>query len=937
LIPPIASKTWFARIMMSVRLLLSRVVALGVLLGMGVAEVQACGGSLHIDVEESGVYALDFAAIVAAQPQFTDCASADLALTQRGKEVPIRIAGDSNGRFSAGSRIEWVGQELHGPQSWYDPYSTVNVYQLAALPGAHARMHEVAPATTQIPAPLQRMLHLEQENLLVRLNSHEMKPGDEPDVWQWVKLTPVDPQPFAFNFDLADVDVRDTRAGMIALTLDFRGVSNVAAAAGKAKPIDHVVEVSVNGKLSGDLRWDGRDEQRKIIEVPRAQLREKDNSITLHVPRRDVPGDASNFIVDAVMFNWIEIHYPARGDFDASAGALTASADGVIEVSATQAPELYAGDGSYQRMQPAATGHYRASMLHGIDYYAVTAAKRTPRIRGVAAPDLRAADPGYDYLIVAHPSLMDAIEPLARLHREQGLKVAVYNVDDVYDQFNGGIAHPAAIRDLVTWGTQHWTLKPRYLLLVGDASTDIHHDPRNGQLSGSSYQLTAQPPPAQVLQGGGFAEMKSYSYTDAQKRVSTRNLIPTWQFPTVDGQAASDNAFVTMTPGEFHPTLAVGRFPVVEPDDVRAIVAKTIEYINRPAAGGWRREVTFISTSELASFKQASDQFAAELDAQGFATKSIYTDATDRDVARYQQSRTTLRDNLDGGNLLVHFMGHGGSYIWRVGAMGDLFSLDDVSALKNAGRYPMVMAMTCFSAPFDNPTDDSIGERFLREADKGAVAVFASSWKNWPNPTYSRSLIQELLKPGNRIGDAIVAGKAKITERDFVEMYNLLGDPALVLAQPQGRIEFARSADRWDPRMVVRIPAADFGGVVDVDWIGAQGKVLTSVRYQARDTQFMLPIPALATAMRIYAADSRNGFTAFGGVSLLPPPPKATAAPAIDHGRTVPTPTPTQAQRVPPRIPHAPDPHDDLSHLDFESPPVRGADPTPKAKARAGH
>ena len=883
----------------------------------------ACSGSVHIEIKESGVYALDYDAIARAQPALIGCRADDLYLLNHGKEVPVRVVSSGNGgEFREGDRIEWLGSALHGPQSWYDPYSVVNVYQLGAASGAHARMHDVAVAAASALAPLWRTLHLEQENLLVRLTSREMKFGDEPDVWQWAKLTPVDPQPFALTFDLADADLREAHSGAIALTLDFRGVSNVIATADHAKAVDHVVEVSVNGKSLGDIRWDGRDPLRKAFDVPRAQLREKNNSIALRVPRRDLPGDPANFIVDAVMFNWVEIRYPARGDLGASTDAFTASTDGTIELSAAQAPELYASDGSYQRMQPAGTGRYRAIAAHGIDYYPVTAAKRVPSARAIAGLDLRAANPGYDYLIVAHPALLDAIEPLARLHREQGLKVAVYNVDDVYDQFNAGIAHPAAIRDLVAWGTQHWTVKPHYLLLVGDASTDIHHDPRNGPLNGNSYQLTPQPPPSQVLQGQGFAEMKSYAYADAERRLSTRNLIPTWQFPSADGQAASDNGFVTMTPGDFHPTLAVGRFPVVEPEEVKAIVAKTVEYLTRPAAGDWRRGVTFISTSELASFKQASDQFAAELDAQGFATKSIYTDATDRDETRYRRARSTLRDDLNGGDLLVHFLGHGGSYIWRVGAMGDLFSLDDVSALRNAGRYPMVLAMTCFSAPFDNPTDDSIGERFLREPDKGAVAVFASSWKNWPNPTYSRSLIEQLLKPGNRIGDAIVAAKARIDDRDFVEMYNLLGDPALVLAQPQGRLAFARAADRWNPRIVVRVPASDFGGEIYVDWIDAHGKVLASPHYQARDVQFSLSPPPLATAVRVYAADSRNGFTAFGGASLLaPPPPTPAAKPA--------------PQRVAPRIPHKPDPHDDLSQMDFESTIPNAPTLTPGIESRA--
>ena len=44
----------------------------------------------------------------------------------------------------------------------------------------------------------------------------------------------------------------------------------------------------------------------------------------------------------------------------------------------------------------------------------------------------------------------------------------------------------------------------------------------------------------------------------------------------------------------------------------------------------------------------------------------------------------------------------------------------------------MVLSMTCYSAPFDHPSADSIGEKFLRVPGKGAVAVLAASWRNAP-------------------------------------------------------------------------------------------------------------------------------------------------------------------------------------------------------------
>ena len=236
--------------------------------------------------------------------------------------------------------------------------------------------------------------------------------------------------------------------------------------------------------------------------------------------------------------------------------------------------------------------------------------------------------------------------------------------------------------------------------------------------------------------------------------------------------------------------------------------------------------MTFVSTSEVPSFKTTSDKIANDLVGRGFVVNNVYSDAREKDTQRYQNVRETLKRDLDDGNLLVHFLGHGGQYIWRVGPIGDLFSLEDVSALRNAGRYPMVLAMTCFSAPFDHPTEDSIGERFLRESDKGAVAVFAASWSNWPNPENSKALVEALLTPGATIGEAILSVKRRTQDPVLVEMYNLLGDPAVVLVQPTEKLVFARAEDRWQPQLLVRVPAYDFGGTVAVDWIDAKGAVI---------------------------------------------------------------------------------------------------------------
>ena len=870
----------------------------------------ACSGRLHIEVQDTGVYALDYAQIVAQQPSMKDCASADLVLTDRNKEVPIRISGDRDGKFVEGSRIAWVGRALRGPQSWFDPYSTVNVYQLAAASGTHARMREIAPVTDGAAASLHRRVHFEQENLMLRFSDGEMKAGDEPDVWQWAKLTPIDPEAFAYDFDLQDPDDRATAAGGDAvLTLNFRGESNVPPAKnGDSKPVDHLVQVMLNGQLLPQLAWDGRDEIRKDVSVPRKLLKAKGNTIRLNVPKRSLKTDPQNFIIDVVMFNWMELNYPTRGHLEDGPSELAADDDRPVDVTAdaNATPELYSVNGDYFQLAKKTDGRYRAASAgHGVGLYATSngSALEPALVRAVDDRDLRADTTGYDYVIVAHPRLKAAIEPLAQYHRDHGLKVGVFDVDDIYDQFNAGIAHPSAIRDLMLWSASHWQTKPRYLLLVGDASVDIRRDIRvnNSSAAAGSYAPLANLTNEQSIKGtGGFIGMSTTVYPNREAELPNRNLIPTWEFPSgSEGQSATDNFYVALKDGDFHPQLAVGRFPVVNTSEVEAIVKKTIAYMDKPAPGSWHGDVTFISTNEVAYYKKDSDKMAADLAGRGFAVQNIYTNYDGKDAA---QAHLTLKNNLDQGALLVHFIGHGGQFIWRVGPPADLFTLEDVSSLKNLGRYPMVLAMTCFSAPFDNPTDDSIGERFLREPDKGAVAVFAATWKNSPNTTYSKRLIDELLKPGATIGDAVVATKASVADRSFVEMYNLLGDPAVVLAKPDADLQFMRAGDRWLPQVVVRIPGPAFGGFVDVDWLDADGQKIESHRYESRDNQFTLTVSSDKAAMvRALAFDPARGKTAFGSLRLdrpIQPIQEVKSVAAISPPKSAPAPTSATAPKV---------------------------------------
>jgi hypothetical protein len=874
----------------------------------------ACNGELHIELEHAGVYTLDHAAIVAAQPGLADCAADDLWLRQAGKEVALRVVA-AGARFADGDRIEWIGQPLHGPESWYDPYSVNNVYVLGAAPGAHARMHD-AEAQGSGHAALERVLHLEQENLMIRLDQEQQKPGEEPDVWQWAKLTHVDPQPFELRFDLADLDAR---AGEAHLVLALRGLSALQPPSkGKGdKPADHVVELELNGQALGPLHWDGRDEARRELPVAVSRLKAHGNTLALHVPKRRLPWATASDIVDVVMFNWIEARYPADGDLAANAATLRVRADAgaplQLVAHGSEVPALYGSDGVRRVARALGGDRYAyAAAAPGIELLPATTTTlaRPLALRAVTGADWREPEQGYDYLIVVHPRLLDAIRPLAEFHRKRGLKVAILDIDTVYDQFNHGIAHPQAIRNLVDAAYHRWPSKPRFLLLVGDSSFDIRHETYNDL----AYAKWTD---RELLMPGHFGAVPGGKYENAPKKLADRNLIPTWQYPSPEGQSASDNWFGAVDGDDWHPVVAVGRFPVVEPEEVTAIVDKTIDYISRPQLGAWRRDVMFIS-DEIASFQNASDEIASALGKDGFLADKVYAKPELTENAVHQRA---IHDGIDEGRLLVHFIGHGGRYIWRTGPPDlrrnqDLFTLDDVSKLGNGGRLPMVLSMTCYSAPFDNPTEDSIGERFLREKDKGAVAVFAASWRNTPSPAFSRSVIANLLEPGATIGEAIVRAKKSSRDRTLVEMYNLLGDPALVLERPRDALALALDDDRWNRGVLVDLQQAHFDGDVVVDWLDARGAKLASSTYHANDVRFRLPVPSFAagpaTQLRIYAVSPHSGRDAVGGLDFgtSKEPARAWSASVIAWWKRLTQPAPKRSERR----------EDTIAILDFDGP-----------------
>ena len=77
-----------------------------------------------------------------------------------------------------------------------------------------------------------------------------------------------------------------------------------------------------------------------------------------------------------------------------------------------------------------------------------------------------------DLLIITSAALRASLAPLVAAREAQGMNVDVVDVEDVYDEFGFGLHGPQAVKDFLARANSQWAIKPKYLILAGDASLD---------------------------------------------------------------------------------------------------------------------------------------------------------------------------------------------------------------------------------------------------------------------------------------------------------------------------------------------------------------------------------------------------------------------------------------------------------------------------------
>jgi Peptidase family C25 len=341
---------------------------------------------------------------------------------------------------------------------------------------------------------------------------------------------------------------------------------------------------------------------------------------------------------------------------------------------------------------------------------------------------------GAEVVMVSYPAFAPAVEPLVRLHKAEGRSVALVSVDDIYDEFNFGERSPDAVRSFLKNATLQWRNKPKYLLLVGDASLD----------------------PRDYL-GFGFFD-----------------FVPTEMIPTSELKTASDDWF-----SDFHSTgfaeIPTGRLPVRTRQDADTVVGKTVSYAGTEPAGWTEHALMVADQDPQIDFTQQAED-AQKHFPSSMNVSDVFAADLDPDTARQD-----ILSQINAGQLLVNYTGHGSVEVW---SGENLLTDTSAGSLSNNPRLPVFLIMDCLNGYFQDVYTTSMAETLLLSGTGGAVAVWASSGLNQPEPQaqMDRTIIQSLFtQPVPTLGDAIAFAKSGISDADVRKTYILFGDPLLRL------------------------------------------------------------------------------------------------------------------------------------------------------------
>jgi hypothetical protein len=206
-----------------------------------------------------------------------------------------------------------------------------------------------------------------------------------------------------------------------------------------------------------------------------------------------------------------------------------------------------------------------------------------------------------------------------------------------------------------------------------------------------------------------------------------------------------------------------------------------VRYEEQPIPGGWNADVALVADDPdiAGDFAGESEFVAGHYIAAPFVARRIYYSPP---ISTTESTRLAVLNRWKAGALIVQFTGHSS---WQQWAAERLFHLDDLSALDNERRWPIVVEMTCFTSAFQRP-EPTLDEELLTRSGGGVVAAWGATGLGVGTGHHelAEGFYQAVFQtPVNTLGEAALSGKLSLAATnwnlDLLDTFTLLGDPAL--------------------------------------------------------------------------------------------------------------------------------------------------------------
>jgi hypothetical protein len=377
---------------------------------------------------------------------------------------------------------------------------------------------------------------------------------------------------------------------------------------------------------------------------------------------------------------------------------------------------------------------------------------------------------GAEFIVIT-PAEFKSEAVRLKSHKEslsQPISTVVVDIDTLFNEFGFGITDPVAMRDFIKYAVDHWTMKPKYVLLFGDASYDH-----------------------KLILGNDKWWVPTIQTSQSNNKIYTYN--------NEDFFSYLDQANQTKV------SIAVGRLCPRSVEQARVLVDKIIGYEKKSLKSNWKNTITIVADDLWSTDDQGGETFntsdseilASSYTPKDFEIRRIYTEEYPLLYAssgrKRPEARQAILDQVNNGTLILNYAGHGNPKVWAHEA---ILTYDDVKTqFFNNDRLTFIVAATCDWGRFDEAGEQSSAEEVMIVQGGGAIGVLSATRAVYAdrNAYMNQQFYTYLLNSSApmRFGDAYLLTKNAVggyDADDNEQKYFLLGDPTVRLVVPEGTV-----------------------------------------------------------------------------------------------------------------------------------------------------